>query len=87
MNAADKRTQNIIDVHNRQAALRHQITNLTAAVKAGKYLRNKQRDQIAELKAVVEDAITGIEWYRAEHPESDSGTDDEFLQRAREAIK
>ena len=57
--------------------LPHQFKQYAAATKK----------KVDDLTAALEEAMTGIEWYRAEHPESDSGADDEFMERAKAALK
>ena len=44
-------------------------------------------DKIERLEAALREAIIGIAWYRDTYPESDSGADDEFLERAMKALK
>lgn len=38
------------------------------------------------VELLLEEAMRGLEWYRDEHPESDSQADDEFFERVRKEI-
>lgn len=47
----------------------------------------KLQRENAELKAMVDDLITGLEWYHQQFPEVWSTADDEKLQEAMELLK
>ena len=48
-----------------------------------KLLRSKAK----ELEDSLQEAITGIEWYRGMHPEDYSQADDEFDERIKKVLK
>ena len=62
-------------VHGKREDLARRIESLQSRV-------SELEAENKALRNLLEEAVNAIDWYRGMHPESDSGADDEFMERA-----